>query len=116
MADPYAGQDPTASEASARRLPPGPRAWSYAIVMALWVAVLSLLTGCFVIFVLLLDARARRWEGPAVFGIGLFIVLFLAWAIYSTVRTESAPQPRILDGPPDAAGSGDGGPEGASLQ
>jgi hypothetical protein len=111
MADPHTGQDPTTGRAGARRLPLESRAGarSFAIAMALWAAVLTLLTACFVVLVLLLDSRARRWEEPVVFGVGLFTVLFFGWAIYSTVHT-SVVQARIPNGPGDTVGSGNTAP------
>src|SRR5689334_15087314 len=115
MADSPTGHDPAADEAGARRWSPRPRAGaSFAIAMAVWGAVLSLMTGCFVILVLLLDAHARRWEGLVVFCVGLFTVLFFGWAIYSTVREASVAQTRIPAGPQGTAASGDVGPGNAS--
>src|SRR4051794_6316831 len=109
MAEPHHGQDPTVG---------GPRggAWLFAIPMALWVIALSLLTACCVVLALLLDSRAGRWETPVLFGVGIFIVLFYGWAIYSTVHPLSVGRPRDLEDPADSTESCDGGPEGASAQ
>ena len=78
--------------------------------MAIGFTVAALFTACFLLLVLVLDARAGRWLGPVTFGLGVFIVLFYCWAIYSIVHPLPPVRSRGLKGAADTTELG-GGPE-----
>ena len=74
--------------------------------MAVAATVAALFTACFVALVLLLDARAAGWLGPVVFGLGVFMVLFYGWAIYSIVHPLPPVRSRGLEGAADTTEAG----------